>query len=699
MMIRLILLFFCFNSTFAKASAIDKAFNALNRKDYYTANLLFTKASKKDPSISYFGLAQLYLKHDFLNLDSAYQCILRSENTFSFLSPKHRVKYATYYFDSLSIQSWKQTVSDAFFEIEKIQLSENGLQNFIDRNKWSRKIDDAIYLRDSIAFNEVKNLDSSGKTIFFLSKYPNSIYARQAQVMLQDQQYRENTHHGNLANYERFISDFKENYHLSDAENRIYELYTGSGELNSFKGFISKYPQNRNVNDAWKQLYRLYMSDFESIKFESFEREFPDFPFKEDLKQDKVVFLENYFPVAIDQKYGYMNSIGTIVIEPNYDEVGPFRNGLAVVAKESKFGLVNKKNELIVDFIYDEIVDFQEDRAIISKNESYNLIDRSGKEISSIPFKDLSNFSKGIYIGLKDSVYQFFDKNINEASELKCQEFGNLIDGYSILQVDDLYGVVDSNLIVKIPFQFDEIQRFDKNTFIYSIKDKKGLIRSDGTKITEPIYDEISLFNLDNNTAVVRMGHFIYWIRKDGSKFFDFSTEYFSDAIELAQFSKGFAIIRKKGKYGFIDEKGKLAFKPSLDITSKFVSGLTVFKNGKWGLVDFKNKQLKPHEFDLIEDWNGKGILVQKNGLSGLWDYKFETILPIEFNSIKVFENQFYLVTKGSKCGLYDFKGKQIIPVIYDRIQVFEKDCLTLINETDISYFFIRTNHHLKQAK
>jgi hypothetical protein len=109
-----------------------------------------------------------------------------------------------------------------------------------------------------------------------------------------------------------------------------------------------------------------------------------------------------------------------------------------------------------------------------------------------------------------------------------------------------------------------------------------------------------------------------------------------------------------------------------------------------------KGKIIKSYEYDLLEDWNGRGILVQKNGLSGLWDYNFASVLPVEFNSIKVFENQFYIVTKGSKCGLYDFSGKPIIPIMYDRIQPFEKDCLTLINENEVSYYFIRTNHYLK---
>jgi outer membrane protein assembly factor BamD (BamD/ComL family) len=699
MMIRFVFLIFLLQIWFVKSNTIDKAFNALNRKDYFTSNRLFLKAAKKNPSISYFGLTQLYLKHDFQNLDSAYQCILRSEKSFSLLAQKKREKYQIHKFDSLSIQFWKQAVSDAFFEVEQQNLTESGLQNFIDKNAWSRQIERAVFLRDSIAYFQSKNQNSSVTTNLFLSKYPNSVYAPKALIMLQDQQYRETTNSGNIADYERFISSFPNNFHVSEAENRIYELSTASGELKDYEKFVTKYPQNVNVNEAWRQLYRNYLSDFDLSKFDSFEKEYPDFPFKEELKQDKIVFHENYFPIAIDEKYGYINSTGTIVINPEYDEVGPFRNGLAVVLKGSKFGVINKRNELVVDFKYDEIVDFHEGRAIVLRNEMYNLIDPFGREISSNYLNDLVYFSNGIYSGLMDTSYRFLDKNLTSVSDLNCQEIGDLFEGYSIIRMNDKFGVIDSSLNVKIPAQFDEIQRFNKNVFVYSINSKKGLISIDGIKLTEPIFDEISEMNPENNTAVSKIGTTISWIKMDGSKLFDFTTEYFPNALELAQFSKGFAIFKKKGKYGFIDEKSKLAYKPSLESTSKYVNAIPIIKDFKWGLADFKGKIIKPYEFDLLEDWNGRGILVQKNGMSGLWNYEFASVLPIEFNSIKVFENQFYIVTKGSKCGLFDFAGKPIIPIIYDRIQPFEKDCLTLINENEVSYYFIRTNHYLKLTR
>ena len=104
-MLRIIVLFFLFVCSVAYSGSIEKAFNALNRKDYYTANQLFRKSIKKNPSISAFGLTQLYLKHDFLNLDSAYRYILISDSTFSKVSEKSRVKFKSLNFCDFNIIS------------------------------------------------------------------------------------------------------------------------------------------------------------------------------------------------------------------------------------------------------------------------------------------------------------------------------------------------------------------------------------------------------------------------------------------------------------------------------------------------------------------------------------------------------------------------------------------------------------------
>ncbi|MFY7943905.1 MAG: tetratricopeptide repeat protein, partial [Crocinitomicaceae bacterium] len=234
------------------SNRIDKAFESLNRKDYYTAHKLFQKSIKKQESISAFGLTQLYLRHDYQNLDSAYRYILISESSFGSLNTKDRLKFSKFQFDSLAIQSWKQLVSDELFEEILNTPTEISLQKFIDQNSWSNQLGKAILLRDSISFFEMKALNTSQLTHNFLAKYPNSIYSKPANSLLQDQQFEESTRSGMLSDYEKFVNDYPENKHYVDAENRIYELATKTADLNAFKQFISKYPKNRNINDAWR---------------------------------------------------------------------------------------------------------------------------------------------------------------------------------------------------------------------------------------------------------------------------------------------------------------------------------------------------------------------------------------------------------------------------------------------------------------
>jgi hypothetical protein len=698
-MLRIIVLFFLFVCSVAYSGTIEKAFDALNRKDYFIANQLFRKSLKKNPSISAFGLTQLYLKHDYLSIDSAYRYILVSEKTFSMVSEKSREKFKTLNFDSLEIQSWKQIVSDAYFETELKQLSEVNLQNFINKNPWSRHVQEATFLRDSIAFDEMQKIDSSRQTLIFLSKYSKSVYAEKAINLLLNQQYKEETKDGNLDEFEMFIEKYPDNFHVVDAENRIYEMSTASGNLSAYREFIIKYPKNRNISDAWKKLYQIYMKDFNIQSFESFAKEFPEFPFKEDLIQDQNLFFENYFPVIIDEKFGYMNSQGQVVIEADYDEAGPFKEGLAVVLKDSNYGIINKKNEHIVDFVYDQILEFNNGRAIVLKDEFYNVIDRSGRLISSDFFKDLTVFNSKVFLGLKDSVYSFYDMNLNELNTKKYQEIGMLINGFAIVQNENLYGLIDSSLVEIISPRYDGIQRFDAESFIYTLNGKKGILNEKGLKFTEPIYDDISVFNYENNSAIVKIENNIFWIHKDGTKLFETAYEYYPNAMNLAQFSRGYAIIKKKGKFGLIDDKGKITFKPVAELLGKYVGAIPTTKLSKWGLIDFKSKVILPFEFELIEPWESFGILIQKEGLTGLLDYKLGVILPISFTSVKVFDEQNFIVTKGAKCGLFNFSGREVLPVVYDRIQFFEKDCLILYKESEIEYYFTRTNIHLRRTK
>ena len=61
-------------------------------------------------------------------------------------------------------------------------------------------------------------------------------------------------------------------------------------------------------------------------------------------------------------------SIPTITLELNTETLANFHEGLVAIKKNNKFGFVNRNGNLIIPFIYDIAIDFHEGLVAIKKN-------------------------------------------------------------------------------------------------------------------------------------------------------------------------------------------------------------------------------------------------------------------------------------------------------------------------------------------
>lgn len=109
---------------------------------------------------------------------------------------------------------------------------------------------------------------------------------------------------------------------------------------------------------------------------------------QEKLYQNKIgmnIFHENLAVIEKDEKYGYINKDGIIVIKPQYDDARPFHNGIAPVkigaqdykAYEpeigsymwfkigGKWGFINTKGEMVVDPQFDSVRFADDDEMIL----------------------------------------------------------------------------------------------------------------------------------------------------------------------------------------------------------------------------------------------------------------------------------------------------------------------------------------------
>ena len=146
-------------------------------------------------------------------------------------------------------------------------------------------------------------------------------------------------------------------------------------------------------------------------------------------KQKQSLILKQH-----NKKYGYVDSIGNVVIPYKYDGAKDFSEGLAAVRNityidgaevfsaiddEVDWGFINEKGKIVIPFKYslpkDERALFSEGVVIVKKSGRFGYIDREGKQITPCKYTVARPFSNGVAYVERDGYKGYIDKNGIEA--------------------------------------------------------------------------------------------------------------------------------------------------------------------------------------------------------------------------------------------------------------------------------------------
>jgi hypothetical protein len=203
------------------------------------------------------------------------------------------------------------------------------------------------------------------------------------------------------------------------------------------------------------------------------------------------------------RKWGFIDTAGTIAIQPIYESVESFSEGLANVLYNGKWGFIDKKGKFVIPPKYrmggisfsEGLAPFytwtREDRS----DFRYGVIDRTGKTVIPATFAYIGNFSNGLAIatnskgthGLINSSGKYvillkYDYTFGSFSS-RLLQVGVVEEPSKLMK----YGYINSQGQAVIKPQFDEAMPFDKHGIArVRIGKKIGYIRSDGTYLWKP---------------------------------------------------------------------------------------------------------------------------------------------------------------------------------------------------------------------
>jgi len=105
---------------------------------------------------------------------------------------------------------------------------------------------------------------------------------------------------------------------------------------------------------------------------------------------------EQLYPVPVRGKYGFMDRRGRIAIQPLFDRVRLFSEGMAVVAIGGKYGYIDTRGSVIVPPKFEDAASFSEGLAAVEVGKKWGYVDKSGKYAIHPQFDEAGNFESGL---------------------------------------------------------------------------------------------------------------------------------------------------------------------------------------------------------------------------------------------------------------------------------------------------------------
>lgn len=314
----------------------------------------------------------------------------------------------------------------------------------------------------------------------------------------------------------------------------------------------------------------------------------------------------NLIPVKVGERFGYINSKGEYVINPQFKDADAFRDGLARVQNmEGNYGFINKDGIYVVQPEYKEATGFYEGTAWVVKSNGYpKAIRIDGKcflEVKEV-YK-VCVFSEGLAL---------FSK--------RCQ------DGVRRYGFMDEKGdiVIDATFVNATAFRGGLAAVQDKNG-------KFGYIDKKGKLVIDYNFTNADIFR-DNGQAMVELNHQKGTIDKTGKLVINPQF-----ALMGVSFNNMYVIkISSNGDYGFCDEKGKIVINPQFEGCTPFYhAGLAgVLINGKWGYINREGKIVINPQFEGASSFFGDYAIVSDGTKYGLINTHGEYIVSPQFDYI-----------------------------------------------------------------
>lgn len=351
-------------------------------------------------------------------------------------------------------------------------------------------------------------------------------------------------------------------------------------------------------------------------------------------------FNNNVAIVEMNNDWGMIGLDGKFILNCQYNNVEYLENSenqmIRVLVKKERIGLIDTLGNVVVPAIYNEVGQVHEGRIAVKRGTKWGFCNMQGDEVIPCKYDKVHDFSEGLAAFKKDRRWGFLDKNGEIILKNIYKKVGNFKENLAPVVVKYDYQYIDKTGQIIIKNTFDKAYDFENGVARVEVERYWGLINLNGDFIHKPS-KYLKIFPFDkNDLAVVQMGknsRYYAVINKSGEKLT--SKKY--DKIQ--PFHNGLAAVKGKKGYGFINQQGDETIKAEFNSVDDFSEGIAaVQKDGKWGYINTSGVFiLEPNFSKVLPFKDGFGVVYEGYKNSGLVNNKGQFTIQPEINRILAF--------------------------------------------------------------
>ncbi|MDF1549663.1 MAG: WG repeat-containing protein, partial [Bacteroidales bacterium] len=395
---------------------------------------------------------------------------------------------------------------------------------------------------------------------------------------------------------------------------------------------------------------------------------------------------KTFFKTLIDRKkimFGLVNETGKLVVEPNYEFIGRFKEGFSrVKLKQRCWKFINLQMKELPDDCFFDVHDFSEGLAAVKTNKAWGFINGEGKIAIAPQYLETGDFHEGVakakiympakLFGLIKSkrVFALIDKNEKVLLNTKSKYCSDVSNGQLVIKKGRNYQIINTKGQKILPASYPEIIE-NLHYGLYAVKNKKK---------------EFALYNY-KSALIVPFGKY----------------------KKFSEFSEGLCFVSGKNS-GFIDTLGEMKIALECKETKNFHEGLAAIKlQDGWGYIDKEGNMPIPAQFNQAWDFNDgiakvqdkdyrnyyinrKGERVNLTSMASNEDFRifneggYYGIMASDGHiavypaarELGIFRQGFAPVGIRKRYGLYTSDGKKIAGNNYMKISVYQKEFIKL---------------------